>query len=191
MKKWLLSAVLATACSSALALRCGGNLVSIDDSPAEVRAACGEPSARYHQDVVHKAKQTYQEIERYQALDVWVYRTGSNTLLQILVFQDDALKNIENGDYGSHYTADHRQCEGPAFGVQVGDWAPEIELRCGPPDDKRLLERRDQPYATGQSGWLLKQVQVELWRYHFPQSGHSAELKLENGQLKWLNWVQD
>lgn len=183
-----LALALGFCCTAAHALRCGGDLVSEEDTPAEVRAACGEPEARYHQDLSYSAKQGPQEIERFQPLDIWVYRPGANALLQILVFQNDRLKRIENGDYGSHYEANRQQCEGPLFGIAPGAWAPEIELRCGSPDEKRLLERRDQAYAGQEPTMLTRQVMVELWRYHFPASGRTAELRLENGQLKLLNW---
>lgn len=84
---FLLSGV--TSLAQADTLRCGSQLVSIDDRRFEVLQKCGEPAYR---DLVGYAISAYERRE-YQ-IEEWVYGPD-NGMLSILTFEGTRLRAIE------------------------------------------------------------------------------------------------
>jgi hypothetical protein len=186
---WLCSFILLILfTSNAWALRCGNALVQEKDTMDEVREACGEPTKEFQQTVSYRAEQDSFSTDRYSELTIWVYNFGRNNFVQILQFENNYLKRIDQGDYGREYAADRNECKGPIFHTRAGMWAPEVELICGEPDDKKLIEHNRRPYAGNSSLSYTKETVVEAWRYDFPDSKKTAVLKFENGRLTWTGW---
>lgn len=94
------------------ALRCGGRLVSEGDTPAAVRAKCGEPS-----EVSRSARLKAPVIWRHgrpirvgnEAIEVqvesWVYNLGPSRFMRRVRFEDDRVVSIETLGYG--YRKEH------------------------------------------------------------------------------------
>ena len=88
-------------------LRCGGRLVSIGDSRAEVKSKCGEPDrlSRWQQDQDTVVARIFDyETERYQApvrvespirMETWFYDFSPTRLDRTLHFENDRLIRIE------------------------------------------------------------------------------------------------
>jgi hypothetical protein len=94
-------------------LRCGGGLVSIGDTTAEVFEKCGEPTNESKWEEGHNTyiSQIYDyEKERYQLpelikgpilMELWTYDFGSNKFIRYLHFANGRLIRIEMGEKGS------------------------------------------------------------------------------------------
>jgi hypothetical protein len=107
---WLamaLGGALAPPSARADALRCGGRLVSEGDTPAAVRAKCGEPS-----EIARSARLGAPVIWRHgrpirvgdDAIEVrienWVYNLGPSRFMRRIRFEDDRVVSIETLGYG-------------------------------------------------------------------------------------------
>ena len=107
---WLavtLSGATAATAVQADALRCGSRLVSEGDTPAAVRAKCGEPS-----EVSRSARLKAPVIWRHgrpirvgnDAIEVqtesWVYNLGPSRFMRRIHFEDDRVVSIETLGYG-------------------------------------------------------------------------------------------
>jgi hypothetical protein len=91
----------------AIALQCGGKVVSMGYQTWRVRDICGEPAdiqdlqqlvpQRYYDPY----QRTYMDTFIYINKSVWTYNFGPSRLIYILTFENDKLVNIETGGYGS------------------------------------------------------------------------------------------
>lgn len=99
--------LLAPADARADAMRCGGRLVSEGDTPAAVRAKCGEPtevsrSARLAAPVIwrngHPFRVGDDSIE--VRIESWVYNLGPARFMRRIRFEDDRVVSIETLGYG-------------------------------------------------------------------------------------------
>ncbi|HXH01701.1 MAG TPA: DUF2845 domain-containing protein [Candidatus Competibacteraceae bacterium] len=172
------------------ALRCGTNLIQEGDTIAELFAVCGEPRLRWRQTIVFRIEQPPFAREQYIDQEIWLYVPGSSDFVQVVTIEDGEVVRIEHGRRGREYGGHREACESPSFGPQPGTWAPEVVLFCGPPDERRLIERRALPVAGSAQLAIVRQVDVEEWRYYFPAQRAYASLKFENGRLVWLSLKQ-
>ena len=102
---FLLSVVLSIA--PAYALRCGSDLVSVDDRPIEVLHKCGEPDYveewvehKYYRDYYHDHLPLYRDVYGPVKIEEWTYNFGRNSFMQLLHFENGKLKNIRSLGYG-------------------------------------------------------------------------------------------
>ncbi len=172
----------------AYALRCGTELVDVGDTRAELHAACGEPRLAWRQTLGFRAGPEPLAVERSVAREVWLYLPGPNDFARLVVIDDGFVVAIEQGRYGRDYRQRREACAGPLFDAKPGAWAPELELLCGVPDRRTLLERRSRPVVGTERGFISRQIEVEEWRYDFPALRRTARLLLEDGRLTWLGW---
>jgi hypothetical protein len=106
----IITAFLLTLPGFADAFRCGGSIVDIGDTKAEVLAKCGEPSLTEEKEVeIAAVRKSPRRRRRERAgasatatinVEEWTYNFGSNRFMQILTFVDSELTKIETGDYG-------------------------------------------------------------------------------------------
>lgn len=102
------------AISSAYALRCGGRIVSVGDTPMQVVDKCGRPDhietrqetryiqdSRYHKHNRSKGwqKPPYLATETIQ-IEEWIYNFGPTRFMRHLIFMTGRLEKIEIGDKG-------------------------------------------------------------------------------------------
>jgi Protein of unknown function (DUF2845) len=113
---WIVAAALLlmswTTPASADALRCGSRLVSEGDTPAAVRARCGEPGeisrgARLRAPVIWRHGRPIRVGDH--AIEVqteaWVYNLGPSRFMRRIRFEDDRVVSIETLGYG--YRKEH------------------------------------------------------------------------------------
>lgn len=79
-------------------LRCGARLVSAGDREYSVRKKCGAPTSAqrwvdYRDDGTANG--------RTVLVDVWTYDFGPTQFIRILTFENEILRNVEAGDYGT------------------------------------------------------------------------------------------
>lgn len=182
--KTLLAFILALWALQASAWRCGTALIEAEDRQREVLEHCGEPSARYSQQVRYELELgPIQERRRYQRVDIWVYITASNRFARVLYFEDGELQSIRRGDYGSEYRADPKYCQRDHINIQLNQTQPEIELRCGPPSEQQRVEEYTLPIAADNQQRLQREIVVDQWLYH--KGDATRVYRFENGILKW------
>ncbi|MGH8476977.1 MAG: DUF2845 domain-containing protein [Methylococcales bacterium] len=101
--------------AQASALRCGKRLVDIGDSPAKVAQICGEPDSvssyerpvvvqqgqysQYSQDPTYGQDQ-YSQVQIFIHVETWTYNFGPKRFIKELIFEDGALRQINNLGYG-------------------------------------------------------------------------------------------
>lgn len=111
---------------TALALRCGGKVIDVGMPKPEVLTLCGEPTwveERQEKRVIRNCRRGYsgddlewrnREYDRrryrsdgpydacviYVAIDEWFYNFGAGRFTQTLLFEDNRLVDILDGDYG-------------------------------------------------------------------------------------------
>ncbi len=111
---------------TALALRCRGKVIDAGIPKPEVLAHCGEPtwveerqeerlirncrSPRYGDDLKWKDREYYRRRHRpdgphdacviHVTIEEWFYNFGSSRFTQTLLFEDNRLIDIIEGDYG-------------------------------------------------------------------------------------------
>ncbi|MGH8547819.1 MAG: DUF2845 domain-containing protein [Methylococcales bacterium] len=98
MKKFLLVLFcLLLAAGPAFALRCGNKIVAIGDRFHRVQRLCGDPAFvdTYDQPIL-----VYGFAQGYNHFDVWTYNFGPNRFMQELIFQNGALRFINQLHYG-------------------------------------------------------------------------------------------
>lgn len=107
------------------ALRCGGRVIETGSSKAEVLHHCGEPTwvekrpekrvergcvggreyRRYHDDGVQRFRRddygrNYDACVYYVDVEEWFYNFGPSRFTQTLIFENNRLMEIIDGDYG-------------------------------------------------------------------------------------------
>jgi hypothetical protein len=111
---------------TALALRCRGKVIDVGTPKPEVLAHCGEPSwveerqeerlirncrsRSYREDLGWKDREYYRRRHRpdgphdacviHVTIEEWFYNFGSSRFTQTLLFEDNRLVDIIEGDYG-------------------------------------------------------------------------------------------
>ena len=111
---------------TAHALRCSGNVIDVGTPKPEVLAHCGEPSwveerqekrlirhcrsRRYGDDFEWRDQEYYRRRYRsdgpydacviYVTIEEWFFNFGSSRFTQTLLFEDNRLIDIIEGDYG-------------------------------------------------------------------------------------------
>ncbi|MFP4316274.1 MAG: DUF2845 domain-containing protein [Desulfovibrionales bacterium] len=83
-------------CSSAIALRCGGELVDLGDPRPVVLSKCGEPEDR----IISYKEVEIANVTRTLLVETWVYNLGGHEFLYYLVFVNGRLIEEYTGDYG-------------------------------------------------------------------------------------------
>lgn len=152
-------------------LRCEGGLVDRGDSPAQVRALCGEPdfSDRWER---------RETPPRHAIPDVetWAYNPGSGGLLSILRFREGRLVEVRSDGYG-FVTPGPRDCRPNRIVSGMSKY--RLLETCGEPERREsvILYR---PFRLGLKD-LFTPVRRETWRYNFGRSRLLREVILENG----------
>jgi hypothetical protein len=80
----------------ALALRCGGSLVSVGDVRLEVAAKCGEPSEK----TLYYEERKIGRSTRIVPVEVWIYNFGPQRFVYFLTFEKGKLVETRTGGYG-------------------------------------------------------------------------------------------
>jgi len=87
------------------AFRCGGKLIRVGDSKAQVLRCCGQPDLIDTEGTV--TNETTQKVgsEEYTTgsttiIETWTYNCGPSQFMKILRFSGSQLISIEDGDYG-------------------------------------------------------------------------------------------
>jgi len=100
--------------SSAYALRCGGRIVSVGDTPIQVIDKCGQPE---HVETRQETRHTkdYRFYKNYRSkgwqkpplmatetiqIEEWTYNFGPTRFMRHLIFISGRLERIEVGDKG-------------------------------------------------------------------------------------------
>ena len=94
-RKILLTLLLMVISGQALALRCGGRIIEIDDRNHRVRYLCGDPS---YIDEFDQAVGVYPY--QIQHVEVWTYNFGKSRFMQELIFENGVLRRINTLGYG-------------------------------------------------------------------------------------------
>ncbi|HEX8824135.1 MAG TPA: DUF2845 domain-containing protein [Archangium sp.] len=94
--------------ADAATLRCGNQLASDGASKADVLMRCGEPLTKESrtESVGEKVKQkdgdtsTTSEKIVYKTIEEWTYNFGPNRLMQVVVFENGKLVDVQSKGYG-------------------------------------------------------------------------------------------
>lgn len=94
---------LASASAQAESLRCGGSIVDIGDTKAEVIKICGEPeiSDSFCEKSLGKIMQSDGKViavEGCENVDIWTYSPGKGQFLTNLYFAQGKLREMRYGD---------------------------------------------------------------------------------------------
>ncbi len=178
----LLATLLST--TGAWAWRCGSSLIEEGDRKSEVLEDCGKPEARYSQQVAYELEiGASHRRRRYQAVDYWVYIPGWNRFARILYFNNGVLEDIRQGLHGRDYDGDPEHCR-QGDSIPINHTRPEVELRCGPADERQVIEEYTRPVTGDDNTRIVKNVVVEDWLYYDDNNDVSV-YRFENGVLKW------
>lgn len=103
--KLYLSCILLSLMASANAesLRCGGSIVDIEDTKAEVLKKCGKPEITdtFCEKILRNIMQSDGKvisIEDCQNVDIWTYSPGKGQFLTNLYFAEGKLREMRYGD---------------------------------------------------------------------------------------------
>jgi len=111
MNRKMLGVLLLLFSGSALAasnstLRCGGNLLSVDDTKLDAIAKCGRPvlqETREEERVV-KVYDWQQKVSRERrvtvTIDEWTYNFGPGQFIYVVRFENGKVVDVERGGYG-------------------------------------------------------------------------------------------
>ncbi|HEU0195764.1 MAG TPA: DUF2845 domain-containing protein [Nevskiaceae bacterium] len=189
---WL-GAVLGTAfpLPATASLQCGGRIVSVGATMAEVEARCGVPAFRDPESYA---------LPRGRGLaddsELWTYNFGPNRLLQILRFRDGRLQDIRSDGYGFAGPAQGR-CN--PYDIHSGMSEYQLLWQCGPPTERHasnvlvpLVEpfsgqpvpvRRPPNGVYAAVEPYQRQVYRERWLYNFGPRYLMRRITLEDGRV--------
>lgn len=169
---------------SALALRCGNQLVTIGDSKVEVLAKCGEPMLKDQREEWREEVDGTTKRRVTTTVDEWTYNFGPGEFVQFLRFENGRVVEVTSGAYGSTTGATADRCRHGQL-LAVGDSFAEVLLKCGEPV---LQERReDRIIETGEGAVKRREsVMVDDWTYNFGPQYFLYFVRFENGRIKEL-----
>lgn len=81
--------------------RCGSRLVGPGQTPDDVYALCGDPTARFTTTefvTVHVGRDL--DVTRPVVVDVWTYDRGPQRFVRFLTFRNGLLVDVAEGSYG-------------------------------------------------------------------------------------------
>lgn len=175
----LLFALLGSSAEAGSTLRCGSRIVATEDTAAEVRAACGEPSLRDRQPQFDPRNgQTFNEVE------VWTYNFGENQLLRLLRFRGGRLVDIDTDGHG-FTPPENPRCT--PYDLVDGLSKYRLLARCGEPAERREVSllspaiRRDGRRSVPLPGNFVAAIYREEWVYNFGADSLLRRVLLENG----------
>lgn len=167
--------------STALALRCGSDLIHEGDHTFEVLNACGEPLWRERWENQNLERTGFDTLEKRAVIvEEWIYDFGPNRLLHILRFRNNRLVDIETGDRGRRLA--FNTCRDGRM-LSIGDTKVEVVRKCGVPDysdsrenERLVLEHLDEARKMT--------IRIDEWTYNFGPHRFLYHLTFENGRLK-------
>lgn len=171
----LISAANLLTAGTALALRCGDNLVSLGDSQFEVLAKCGEPMQRTHFEETGGKSGDKDRHPIRKSIDEWTFNFGPHEFLYFLRFEDGRLSELRTGGYGSAVGPSDSSCRHGQL-LSLGDSMAEALLKCGEPTRK---EHREE--SSGAKS--RESVAVDDWTYNFGRNNFLYFLRFENGRV--------
>lgn len=166
--------------STALALRCGDQLVSVGDSKVEVIAKCGEPMLKTQRDEVVEETDDASKLRVTIIIDEWTFNLGPNEFLYFLRFENGKLADIRSGGYGSLKEPTTDSCRHGQL-LSVGDSFVEALLKCGEPVLKESREDKIIEPTRRVS------VVIDDWTYNFGPDHFLYFVRFENGRIKQIS----
>lgn len=167
-------------CTNALALRCDNGLIDEGDRRLKVRQACGEPTWINNQAHAHAGSLTHSQLND---VEEWYYNFGPNRLVQVLIFRNNRLSQIQSAGYG--YTEGYPgSCN--SSDIITGMSQLELVVRCGQPADRELHYRNvTRYYPQYQTGSLIYPIHqyVEEWTYNFGHNKFLRHVTLLDGRI--------
>ena len=178
----------------ALAFRCDGKIVSIEDRTFEVRMKCGEPtlSDRWTQDhvntVFNRETERYEDIKTSVIREEWMYNFGPDRFLQFLTFENDRLIHVETGKYGYAEALPRKSVEeGCAEEGSIGNRKLDILANCGEPASEISWteERVQAVYMQDEKKYYESKVSVKIdeWTFNFGPNRLIYIFRFEDGRL--------
>jgi Protein of unknown function (DUF2845) len=173
---------LATAESRATDAFCGGSIVSVGDTNAEVIMKCGEPDWResHKQSIVEKLEADAKR-KTFVTVEEWTYNFGPDVLMRIVTLKNGRVVDVRLGGYG--YAKERsRQVPCSEQIVSLGDSAGDVTMKCGKPawKEAREEELREKLDETKERKAF---VTVEEWTYNFGPDKFIRIFTFKNGKL--------
>lgn len=130
---WLL-----TAAPGAQAFYCGEQLIEIGAPEEAVLRKCGAPdhSEAWEEEWLQKAGDAFERSVSVPFAE-WIYDSGANRLLRVLLFRDGVLKHIESRTYAPGSGA---ECS--ARIIEVGETKYEVLRKCGQPTARKQVTEK-------------------------------------------------
>jgi len=165
---------------SALAFRCGSELVTKGDSKISALNLCGKPSwvDRWSEEIIeHPDTDLEHRISRIN--ERWIYNSGPNQFIRIITFKDGKVFAIETGSRGFSLAPGMQRCDFDSF--SLGATMIEVAAQCGQPDLKeQRLETITQTISTGRRQIT---VSIDEWTFNLGPSRFIRILTFRNGKL--------
>lgn len=95
-QKIVFGVLLAAMATSAFALRCGNQVISVGDSQLKALRFCGKPELENHSERL--VRDEFGKRVIYQ--DIWTYNFGPRQFLTVITFEEGQVVDIQEGDYG-------------------------------------------------------------------------------------------
>ncbi len=165
--------------STARALRCGGDLVSVGDPAYQVREACGAPD---HVKPLHG----YPDPDRDYGDALWYYNRGPSQLLREVRMRDGRVDRIRTTDRGFRESREPGGCRPNDVGAGMTGY--ELRARCGEPVQRetrhavRPLHRDGRVYGH-------HRVLIEDWYYDFGSQYLDRRVRLVDGRVESVDTV--
>lgn len=175
LKAPLLAALTLALASPAFALMCPSNFneISIGDSLASVKSACGTPAGEKTFDSVANTPQEWNYYVAPSGLNTGVSAGGQATLKTTVAFADGKVTNMSVNGVGVSNTA---ICGGT---IQIGDTEDAVKAACGKP---QFINRGTGP-QTGTAG-ASADAATKITELTYPSGGGMTTLVFENGIFK-------
>ena len=162
---------------------CGGRVISIGDSSADLIMKCGQPDWRQssRETVIDRTDKDRTEKEAV-TIDVWTYNFGPDRLIRSFTLENSIITDIGTGGYGHAATgrADRSGC-GDRI-VSLGESQGVVYLKCGEPAwkatrDEDLIERISDERVRKST------VTIDEWTYNFGPDRLVRILTFTNGTI--------
>lgn len=168
--------------SSALALPCNGQEVTIGDSPGEVAGKCGGAMLKEERKVkVEEIDDSGKRSAVTTTTDEWTYNFGPGEQMQTYRFENGKLTDISTPGYGRAPDDVNDTCRNGEL-LAVGDSYLDAWLKCGEPIAR---EKRPDKVSETMEGTIKRVTTVPVveWTYRYGPDLPGYTLTIENGTV--------
>ncbi|MBE9503605.1 MAG: DUF2845 domain-containing protein [Proteobacteria bacterium] len=181
--------VLSFTISDAFAFYCKNKIIDKGLSKGEVKSWCGDPTFvdRRKEERNKESKDEKENIIISVTIDEWMYNFGPNSFIEILIFENGLLREINTGDYG-WASSSERETRCDSSSLLMGAAKSELFLKCGEPHEKNAWEKtyRLDKEITSTNRRIVQTY--EEWSYK-TGPGKILIFKFSNGKLLGVRTV--